>query len=89
MVPLPGFLYSLLKDVASWALAWVRGRRLTPAEVLRLRDKWKSEFEEQIYQRRKQKLREDVIIRDVKAHGPLSRNRRKGEGASPLGFGPG
>ena len=66
MIPLPGFIYSLLKDLGSWGLAWARGRRLSSAEVIRLRAKWKTEFEENIYQTRKQKLREDVIIRDIK-----------------------
>jgi hypothetical protein len=70
MIPVPGtsFVYSLLKDVGTWGLARLRGRRrgLTPADVIRLRAKWKAEFEEHIFETRKQKLREDVIIRDIK-----------------------
>jgi hypothetical protein len=83
MIPLPNFVYTLLKDVTSLGIAWLRGRRLTPAEVIRLRGKWKAEFEEQIYQRRKQKLREDVIIRDIKRMDNYPNVDEKSKGISP------
>jgi hypothetical protein len=60
----PGFLYSLIKD----AVAVVRGRhrRLSPSEIVELRQKWKPEFEKHILETRRQQLRKDVIIRDMK-----------------------
>lgn len=59
-----GFLYTLAKD--GWAAARGRKRRLSPAEVLAKRQKWKSEIEAKLWERRKQKLGMDVIVRDVK-----------------------
>jgi hypothetical protein len=58
-----GFSYSLLKD----GLAWLRGRRrrLTPTQVLELRQKWKKEIEPILWKRTGKKFRMDVIIRDV------------------------
>jgi hypothetical protein len=60
----PGFLYSLAKD----GLGLLRGRRrrLSPAQVLELRQKWKPLFQEEIWKTHSQKLRKDAIIRDVK-----------------------
>jgi hypothetical protein len=83
MIPVPTFIYSLLKDVASWLWALVRGRHLSPSEKIRLREKWKPEFEEHIYQQRKEKLREDVIIRDVKRMDIYPETDEKGRGISP------
>jgi hypothetical protein len=83
MIPLPGFIYALLKDLGTWGLARVRGRRLSPAEVIRLRAKWKAEFEEHLYQTRKQKLREDVIIRDIKRMDTYPDLDDKAKGISP------
>ena len=60
----PGFIYSILKDI--WGALRRRQRRLSPAQILELRQKWKPLFEEEIIKNHTQKLRKDVIIRDVK-----------------------
>jgi hypothetical protein len=60
----PGFLYSLGKDV--WARIFSRRRKLSTSEVVELRKKWKAEFEPRIWDTHKNKLRQDVIIRDMK-----------------------
>jgi len=59
-----GFLYRLLKDL----LRWVKGRKgnLSPEDRLASREKWKSVFEEKIAERRRDGLRSDVVVRDVK-----------------------
>ena len=56
------FIYRLLKDI----FKFFRGRKLSPVEILRLRNKWKIEFEEKILEWRKEGIRCDVISRDVK-----------------------
>ena len=58
------FLYRLLKDL----LKWVKGRKgnLSPADRLAAREKWKPVFEEKIAERRRDGLRSDVVVRDVK-----------------------
>jgi hypothetical protein len=60
----PGFAYTLGKDL----LAYIRGRRrlLTPSQIIALRQKWKPQFESEIWKNHKEKLRCDVIIRDLK-----------------------
>jgi hypothetical protein len=60
----PGFLYSLAKDV--WAAVFSRRRKLSTSEVVELRKKWKAEFEPRIWDTHHKKLRNDVIIRDMK-----------------------
>jgi hypothetical protein len=56
------FLYGMLKDIKGW----IGKRSLTPAEKLALREKWKPLFFEEIQRCRKGKLRQDVIIHDVR-----------------------
>jgi hypothetical protein len=71
-------IYSLLKD--AWAAVRGRKRRLTPEQVLDLRQKWKKEIEPKLWERTQEKLRMDVIIRDVKRldEYPDSRNDKPG-----------
>jgi hypothetical protein len=57
-------VYSILKDI--WSVIRGRRRRLTPERVLELRQKWKKEIEPILWKRTREKLRLDVIIRDVK-----------------------
>jgi hypothetical protein len=57
-------IYSVLKD--AWAAIRKGKRRLSPEQVLELRQKWKKEIEPQLWKRTQEKLRMDVIIRDVK-----------------------
>lgn len=60
----PGFLYSLAKD----GLAALRGRRrrLSPSEIVAKRERWRTEIEAKLLERRKRRLGLDVIIRDMK-----------------------
>jgi hypothetical protein len=61
---LVSFLYRLAQDIAS---VWrQRKRRLSAAEKLELRNKWKPEFEHWIAERRRRQLRSDVIVRHVR-----------------------
>ena len=71
-------VYNVLKDV--WRAISGRGRRLSPQEKVRLRLKWKTEFEERFVDRRQRKLRQDVIIRDMsRLDGyPAHSDREKG-----------
>lgn len=64
MIPLPGFLYSALKD----AVGYFRDRRRKPSssEIVAKRQKWKPVFEEQIRDRQRNGLRLDAIVRDMK-----------------------
>lgn len=73
-------LYSICKD----ALASLRGRkrRLTQAEVLALRAKWKAEIEERLWKRQKDGLSDDIIIRDVRRMDDYP-DVRPGRGISP------
>lgn len=77
----PGFAYSLVKD----AVAAFRGRqrRLTPAQVLEIRQKWKPLFEEEIWNTHGKKLRKDVIIRDVRRLDAYPEIDCKDKGVSP------
>lgn len=62
-----GFLslgYRLLKDFLSWKNR--KKRHLTPSELVKLRKKWKEEFESKLIERRKEGLRADIIVRDMK-----------------------
>lgn len=58
-----GFFYSLAKD--SLRLFLARKRKLKPQQILDLRQKWKPLFEQKIWDNFKNKLRSDVIVRDI------------------------
>jgi hypothetical protein len=60
----PGFLYSVFKDVV--AKVWPKRRKLTPAEIVELRKKWKAEIEPHVVETWQKKLRTDVVIRDMR-----------------------
>lgn len=77
----PGFLYSLGKDV--WAKFFSRRRKRSASEVVELRKKWKAEFEARIWDRHKNKLRRDVIIRDMKRIDNYPDLADKPKGISP------
>jgi hypothetical protein len=62
--PGAGILYNALKDLHGWFRR--RFHRLTPEERLARREKWKERFREEIWNREKEELRQDVIIRDVR-----------------------
>lgn len=59
-----GPAYNGIKDL--YAFARGRRRRLTPVQVLELRQKWKKEVEPILWERSEQKLGMDVIVRDMK-----------------------
>jgi hypothetical protein len=71
-------IYSLLKD--AWAAVRGRKRRLTPEQVLDLRQKWKKEIEPKLWKRAQEKLGMDIIIRDVKRldEYPGSKDEKRG-----------
>lgn len=77
----PSFLYNLAKDV--WRLLSDRGRKLTPEQKIELRQKWKPLFEEEIIKNWKEKLRSDVIIRDVRRMDSYPDIDEKSRGISP------
>lgn len=56
--------YRILKDIFSFARG--KKRTVSQSEKIQLRQKWKKEFEDTIAIRRRDGLRMDVIIRDVK-----------------------
>lgn len=60
----PSFLYTLAKDGVKAALRLSKGK--SPEEKIALRQKWKPQFEEEIRKNFHEKLRSDVVIRDVK-----------------------
>jgi|SRR5882762_686893 len=58
------FIYEPLRDLALYL--WRRKHRVTPEQKIQLKAKWKAVVEEQLAERRRQGLNEDVIVRDVK-----------------------
>jgi hypothetical protein len=60
----PSFIYTVGKDLVKKLAG--RKRRLTPSEVMALRSKWKPQFGQHISDDYREKLRPDVIIRDMK-----------------------
>lgn len=75
------FVYSLFKDL----LAYMRGmhRGLTPVKRIELRQKWKSQFEEKLFETNRKKLRKDIIIRDVKRVDDYPNLNPEEKGISP------
>jgi hypothetical protein len=59
---------SLAHQIGKDVVSRIRGarRRLTPAQVIELRSKWKPQFEKHIRETYSKKLRQDVIIRAEK-----------------------
>lgn len=70
--------YKILKDIISFF--YKKKRNLSSAEIVQLRNKWQPIFEDKINQRRREGLREDVIIRDMKRvdHYPDAEPPKKG-----------
>lgn len=58
-----GFIYRAIKDVGGAGFRLWKGT--PPQEKIALRQKWKPRFEEHIQDNHVQKLRSDIIIRDV------------------------
>lgn len=60
----PGFIYSVLKDI--YGLVVRRRRRLTPQQVVELRQRFKGEIEPVIRERQRGGEYVEVVIRDMK-----------------------
>ena len=58
------FVYTVMKDV--WGRVNHGRRRLSPSEMIELRAKWKPQFEKYLWERVKDDLRTDIIVRDMK-----------------------
>ena len=71
------FIYNLVRDVFQWA------KRPSPADVIRLRQKWKTEFETNLRKRQHDGLRADAIVRDVKRFDSYPDLEDKQRGISP------
>ena len=65
--------------------AWLRGRRgqLTNADIVQIRMKWKPQFEARLAECRREKLRRDVIVRDVRRLDGYPKVNEKAKGISP------
>ena len=77
----PGFIYSVAKDI--WGRVHSRKRKLSAAEVVELRKKWKSEFEPRMWEWYQKKLRDDIIIRDMKRFDSYPDIDENANGISP------
>ncbi len=75
------FIYSLLKDAVGWMTTLLR--RTPPQDIIKLRQKWKPEFEANLRKRQRAELRSDVIIRDVKRFDSYPDINEKERGISP------
>jgi hypothetical protein len=77
----PGFVYSVLKD-AYFKFAPKR-RKLTNSEIVELRKKWKAEIDPHILETHRKKLRQDVIIRDMRRIDSYPDIKEDEKGISP------
>lgn len=59
-------VYNVTKDLYRTVAG--KRRRLTNAEIISLRQKWKPLFEEEIFRTHNENLRKDIIIRDMKRY---------------------
>jgi hypothetical protein len=73
--------YQVGKDVVSRIMG--AKRRLTAAQVIELRSKWKPQFEKHIWETYSKKLRQDVIIRDMKRIDAYPNLNEREKGISP------
>ena len=74
-------VYRIARDI--WSLTRGLKRRLTPAQIVALRTKWKPEFESKIFERRRKGLREDIIIRDMRRVDQYPNAPEDAKGISP------
>lgn len=79
-----GFIYSLVKDAVGWVvrLVW-RKPRLTNEEKIERRERWRPIFEAEVTKNWREKLRSDVIIRDVRRMDKYPDVDEKARGISP------
>jgi hypothetical protein len=71
-------VYTVSKDF--WRALRGRRRTATPERILERRQKWKSKFESEIWRRHANRLRRDVIVRDLRRidHYPDVDDKAKG-----------
>lgn len=74
-------LYSISKDVVLFFLK--KRKRITPSELLALRQKWRPLFEEELNKNFVNRLREDVIIHDIEKFKSYPNGDGKNKGISP------
>lgn len=70
--------YRIVKDI--WSAMRGRKRQLSADEIVQLRQKWKSEIEAKLWDRRREGLRTDIIVRDMKRvdNYPDTEDKKKG-----------
>ncbi|WP_333818165.1 hypothetical protein [Tabrizicola sp.] len=76
----PGFLYSVGKDVVGF---FRRKKRFPPELKIERRDRWKTKFEDEIRTNFHEKLRTDIIIRDVARYDQYPNSPEQKRGISP------
>lgn len=77
----PSLVYNIAKDI--WTTLRGKHRQLSPAEILGLREKWRPQFEKELWTNFKEKLRQDVIVRDVRRLDSYPELEEKAKGISP------
>jgi hypothetical protein len=76
-----GLIYRISADVLKFFNR--KNRKLTGAEIVNLRQKWKPQFEEALLKNDKEGLRNDVIIRDINRHDCYPNHDDGKNGISP------
>jgi hypothetical protein len=63
-----GFVYTLIKDATKAVFTWSNShkRKLSPEYVVAKREKWKSEVEKQLFERRQKGHGLDIVVRDIR-----------------------
>ena len=74
---IPGFVYNAVKDALG------KSKKLTQQEKIKLRQKWKPEFEGHVRDQFAKKHRRDVIIRDVHRVDSYPEIKEEEKGISP------
>lgn len=77
------FLYSLVKDAWGWIFSKGRENRKTHVEIIALQQKFKPVFEGEITKNWRDKLRRDIVIRDVRRFDKYPDIDEKAKGISP------
>ena len=77
------FLYSLGKDALGWIFGRGRKNRKSPEEIIALQQKFKPIFEDEIIKNWRDKLRRDIVIRDVRRFNKYPDIDEKAKGISP------
>lgn len=76
-----GLVWTLLKDAKKYRSS--KSRKQTPKERLELQERWKPAFKDLLAQNFRQKLRSDVVIRDIARMDGYPDTEDQGRGISP------